>query len=246
MSGCQELYKLMGYNDEGIDGCILFDIETVPLNEAAMYLEPVEAPSNYKDPLKIEEYVRGKEREQLERAALDLDLCRIVAIGSLLPDQDEPEVQLAIDEQDEAEMLRQFFLLADAQHFVGFNILDFDLPILLRRALYLGVQAPYIALDRYRHPRVLDLLQVLSYNGKLKYRSQAFYCKRFRLDVEDYCYDGKDVPQLVARGQIAELKHHVTCDVRQLSALAKRLGYWPHRYSRARAVQSTSLPRETF
>jgi hypothetical protein len=222
----------MGYNDEATHERILFDIETVPLGEAALYLEPVEPPSNYRDPVKIEEFIRTKEREQLERAALDVDLCRVVAIGSMLPDSDQPTVQLALDEKDEREMLELFFTLAEACLFIGFNILDFDLPILLRRALYLNVEAPYIALDRYRHPRVQDVLQILTWNGKLKYRSQAFYCKRFGLPVEDDDVQGAEIPLLVATGRIDALVHHVRCDVLQVRALAQRLGHWPNGASR--------------
>ena len=217
----------MGYDDEGAHERILLDIETAPLGDAGLYLEPVEPPANYRDPLKIEEYIRTKQREQLERAALDVDLCRVVAIGSMLPDSETPNVQLALDEKDEAEMLALFFALAESCLFVGFNVLDFDLPVLLRRALYLEVEAPYVALDRYRHPRVLDVLQKLTWNGKLKYRSQHFYCRRFGLTVEDDEFDGIHVPQLVATGQIDAVIRHVTCDVLQVRALAQRLGYWP-------------------
>src|SRR5262245_5216519 len=233
----------MGYDDDASYERILFDIETVPLGEAGLYLEDVEAPSNYRDPLKIEEYIRGKQREQLERAALDVDLCRVVAIGSMLPDSDQPNVQLAVDEKDEREMLELFFTLAQQCFFVGFNILDFDLPVLLRRALYLNVDVPYVALDRYRHPRVLDVLQKLTWNGKLKYRSQSFYCRRFGLPVEDDEHEGSDVPALVASGRIDALVHHVRCDVLQVRALAIRLGLWPTAGNSFAGVKSVKTDR---
>lgn len=217
----------MGYDDEHALTRIILDIETAPLAEAAQYLEPVEAPSNYKDPVKIEEYVRTKQREQLARAALDPDLCSVIAIGVLTPEASEPFVMLAKHEQEEASMLRAFFQKSAEDSFVGFNILDFDLPVLLRRALYLGVAAPQIALDRYRHPRVLDVMQLLSFNGKLRYRSAAFYCKRLGLAVEDDVHDGVDIPVLAAQGRWDEITHHVACDVCQVQGLARRLGFWP-------------------
>jgi len=217
----------MGYDDEHAIGALLLDIETAPLADAAQYLEPIEAPSNYKDPTKIEEYVRTKQREQLERASLDLDLCQVIAIGVMEPTNRDPFVMLAKSAADERTMLTAFFKQLDEDRLVGYNILEFDLPILLRRALYLGVPAPHLQLDRYRHPRVLDVLQILSYNGRLKYRSQAFYCRRFGIAVDDDEHEGADMPQLFADGRWDDIARHVSCDVLQLRALAVRLGVWP-------------------
>jgi len=217
----------MGYDDEHAIGSLLLDIETAPLADAAAYLEPIEAPSNYKDPIKIEEFIRTKQREQLERASLDLDLCQVIAIGVMQASNRDPFVMLAHDTSEEALMLRAFFKQLDEDRLVGYNILEFDLPVLLRRALYLGVPAPHLQLDRYRHPRVLDVLQILSYNGRLKYRSQHFYCRRFGIDVEDDAHDGASIPQLFAEGRWDEIAHHVASDIRQARALAQRLGFWP-------------------
>jgi|SRR5262245_7272872 len=216
----------MGYDDEHAIGSVLLDIETAPLSDAAQYLEPIDAPANYKDPIKIEEYVRTKQREQLERAALDVDLCQVVAIGVMQQNGPDPFVMLARDVTDEASMLRAFFAKLDQERIIGFNVLDFDLPVLLRRALYLDIDAPIIQLDRYRHPRVLDLMQLLSYNGKLKYRSQNFYCRRFGIDIEDDAHEGASIPLLFAEGRWDEIAHHVACDIKQLQALARRLGFW--------------------
>jgi len=218
----------MGYDDEHATSRIILDIETAPIDSVAAYIEPADAPSNYKDPVKIEEFVRTKEREQIERAALDVDLCRVIAVGVMLPTGD-PIVRLARTEDEEAGILRTLFALTDEATFVGFNILDFDLPVLLRRALYLNVDAPTIALSKYRHPRVLDLMQYLSYDGKLRYRSQAFYCRRFGIDVMDDETDSSRVPELFAAGRFDAVIEHVRCDVLQVSGLAARLGFWPIR-----------------
>jgi len=217
----------MGYDDEHAGNRIILDIETAPIAGVAAYIEPADAPSNYKDPAKIEEYVRAREREQIERAALDVDLCRVIAIGVMLPASLTPLVRLAHSEEDEAGMLRNFFALTEDASFVGFNILDFDLPVLLRRALYLGIDAPAISVGKYRHPRVLDLMQMLSYDGKLRYRSLAFYCRRFGIAAKDDAFDGAHVPALFAAGQFEDVIEHVRCDVLQVAGLAARLGHWP-------------------
>jgi hypothetical protein len=59
----------------------VFDIETVRLAEAETYLEPPKPRANLKDPAKIAADVTEKTTALLERAALDPDLCRIVAVG---------------------------------------------------------------------------------------------------------------------------------------------------------------------
>src|SRR5262245_47562842 len=129
----------MGYNDEHA-GRIILDIETAPLPDAATYLEAVEPPVNYKDPVKIEEFIRNKQREQLERASLDVDLCQVIAIGLMTPRDTDPLVMLG-QYHSEVDMLTNAFTLIDESMIVGFNILDFDLAVLLRRALYLGIEA---------------------------------------------------------------------------------------------------------
>jgi hypothetical protein len=217
---------MMGYDDEHASRRLILDIETAPIDNVAAFIEPADAPSNYRDPLKIEEYVRTKEREQIERAALDVDLCRVIALGVMVSPDSVPLVRLAHDETDERNMLQMFFNLSDEAFFLGFNILDFDLPVLLRRALYLQVNAPRIALDKYRHPRVIDLMQELSWNGKIRYRSLAFYCRRFGISATDDDVESRRVPELFAAEQFDAVKEHVRCDVLQVAGLAARLGHW--------------------
>ena len=60
---------------------VVLDLETVAVSEAAEYLDTIEAPSNYKDPAKIDAYLDAKRKDLLAKAALDIDLARIVAIG---------------------------------------------------------------------------------------------------------------------------------------------------------------------
>jgi hypothetical protein len=79
----------MGYNNENAARYV-FDIETAPLPEAVDYLEPAEPPANYKDPEKIAAYISSKNAENLDRCGLDVDLCRVVAIGLMNERMDRP------------------------------------------------------------------------------------------------------------------------------------------------------------
>lgn len=211
----------MGLDSENA-GRICFDIECCPLDDAAEYLEPATAPANYTKPDTIAAYVAKANAEALGRCSLDPDLCRIVAIGW----QDEGATTCAMTTERiaESELLASFWQVFNAHHFVGYNCLAFDLPVLLRRSLYLGVKAPSIQLDRFRHPQVTDLMQVLSYNGALKFRGLSFYAKRMGLTSDPDVLTGADIGQAVKDGNWAGIAQHVKADVQKTAALAGRLG----------------------
>ena len=205
---------------------LVFDIETVPLSDVAEYLtEPVEAPANYKDPLKIASYIAEATQRQIEKAALDLDLCEIAAIGIGLPLAAYAQTRGTTPEED---MLRGFWrFVQNIQHdggiLVGFNCLTFDLLILLRRSLYLGIETPVISVDKYRHEGVVDLADMLTFGGRMTWRSLAFYCRRFGIPYDD-TIDGAEVPGLVQAGRWADVEAHVRADVAATTALAARIG----------------------
>ena len=72
--------------------------DNAAIGNAADYLEPATAPANYKDADKIAAYIAEAQAKALDRAALDLDLCRIVAVGFMAAGDAEPTVLLARDE----------------------------------------------------------------------------------------------------------------------------------------------------
>jgi DNA polymerase III epsilon subunit-like protein len=212
----------MAYNNQSAK-YVVFDLETVSLPECAQYLDLPKAPSNWKDPAKIKAHCDEKAQEQLENAGLDPDLCQIVAIGWMEEGSTIPTV-LSQAITSEADMLTAFWRHLDDRATVGFNNLGFDLPVLLRRSVYLGVHAPVLNLDRYRTPH-LDLQQRLSYNGLLKYRGLGWYCRRFGIcqDFTDTA-TGKDIAALVASESWADVILHCQNDVLRTNALATRLG----------------------
>lgn len=223
----------MGYNSENIAEALhvpvrwlAFDIETCPMPECQQYLtEPIEAPSNYKDPFKIAAYIEEKRRTQIEKAALDLDLCEIVAIG--WQDADEAGQVLTREHFSERALLTHFWQAAwDVRPLLGFNCLHFDLPVLLRRSLYLNVHAPKLQIDKYRHDGVIDVADVLTYNGRMPWRSLGFYAKRFGLAYDDRV-DGERISQLVAEQRWSEIAEHCMGDVTTTTALAQRIGCVP-------------------
>lgn len=210
---------------------LIVDLETAPIEDAEQYLtDPVSAPANYKDPEKIASYIADARQQQLGKCALDPDLCRMVAIGWCYSDRSEPVVMGAENARTERWLLEQFWdnaiaPLGGIRTLITFNGHRFDLPVLMRRSLYLGIRHPALNIDKYRSPHK-DLMSVLTYNGVLQAHSLKFYCARFGIPVDDVL-TGKDIGQLVKDGKWADVLAHCKADVLATKALATRLGVLP-------------------
>jgi hypothetical protein len=216
----------------GADGVVV-DIETCPIDGVMDYfdtakLSAIEPPKNYtKDEAKADYIARETERikrEHIEKAALDPDLCRVAVLGWFDVAATEPVLMQCRDEAEETIALGAFWsTLNTGCQVLGFNILTFDLPVLYRRSLYLGVRTPFMQREKFRHARVLDLLDILCEQGRLKMRSVSFYCKRFGIPNDD-TVKGKDVPKLIAEGQWDAVVSHCRHDLFTERAIAVRLG----------------------
>ena len=150
----------------------------------------------------------------------------VVAIGYMLPDG-SITVHTGED-NDERDLLVDFWTTYRGLHpctLVGFNSFGYDIPVLLRRSRYLGIDAPNISLDRYRSPHI-DLMQRLSFNGAIRAHSLSFYSKRHGIEQDDP-YSGKDIAALVAAGDWAAVRHHCYSDVKETALLAVREGVLP-------------------
>lgn len=200
---------------------IVVDIATAPIADAAQFHEPVSAPGNYKDPEKIAAYVREKEAEQADRGALDMDLCRISGIGfQRAIEQDNPAVWLFKDEESERHGMDMFADAISGETLVSYNGLKFDWPILMRRALYLGVSFPAINLDRFKSNHI-DLYAKLTNSGTLSGHSLRFYAARLGwLDLEK-TLSGAEEAQIFQHQRWAELESSIRHDVTATMRLAK-------------------------
>ena len=70
----------------------------------------------------------------------------------------------------------------------------------------------------------IDLMEKLSFNGRIKAHSLAFYCKRFGIPHDD-TLKGEDMPALAVAGEWEKIRAHVLDDVTSTYLLAQRLGY---------------------
>jgi uncharacterized protein YprB with RNaseH-like and TPR domain len=205
---------------------IIVDVETIPHPDAHQWADPVRAARNLKDPAKIEADLKEKAEKQADEFGLDPDTNRIVALGVHVVGRSEPEVFLAKDEFEEREaILRPFWdlyrSLRDVR-LVTFNGFKFDLPVLMRRSMYLDVPHPTLNIDRYRSEHI-DLWQRLSYNGAISARSLKFYARRMGFTTLDKV-DGSQIAQLVKDEKWSEVHDHCLSDIGLTHALANRLG----------------------
>jgi hypothetical protein len=203
---------------------IILDLETAAIGDADQYIEPADAPANYKDPLKIAEHVASATAKAVDRCGLDPDLCRIVALGWMRANDGQPEVRVCKTETEERDTLERFWLdyAIDEPALVTFNGLKFDIPVLMRRSLYLRVPHPSVSLDRYRTPHI-DLFNRLTFNGAITGHSLKFYLSRFGIANDDLT-SGKDIAALVKAGDWNAVRDHCASDVLSTKQLAERIG----------------------
>ena len=223
----------MGYDGHNADAIVL-DLEAVARPGLEALLDPVNAPANYKDAEKIAAKKQEKLQALIDRAALDVNLCRIVALGV-----QAGGVTTVTAFKTEAEEVEGLKLLAGAIDLTGrgglrriitFNGLHYDLLVLQQRARILGVRFPTIDVGApWRNPNT-DLMQVLSFNGATAKHSLDFYCRVFGIedDPEDTdaikAVTGADIGLLVSDGRWDLVTGHCRHDVRKTTKLAQRLG----------------------
>lgn len=215
---------------------LMTDIETVPVDGALAFIEPIKIPANYTNPDTIEAYRQKK----IAECSLDPDLCRMVALGFRLQGETETRAFIATTEDEERELLQRYWAFFGAAHdrsktgvaMAGLNLNEFDFPILMRRSHYLGVKTPKFRTGRYAYqrPQVVDLYDTLTmdYNRCFGHpRPKEWYVRRWGLNVPEDPHTGADVGRLVQEGNWDAVLHHVKTDVDVEVAMAQWLGLWP-------------------
>jgi DNA polymerase elongation subunit (family B) len=161
---------------------LFFDIETEANPEALALMPEPQAPGNYKDEAKIAAYIAEKKAEQIERAALDADYGRVIAVAWKIdhkPTESRVEIQGYCDERD---IISSFWDQFSAQNAIccGYNVIGFDLPYLMRRSFDLEIKVPMIPdLRKYQTHPTLDLMGVLY--GWQNFKGLKFVAQRYGL-----------------------------------------------------------------
>jgi len=204
---------------------LIIDIATAPLEDVDTYLEPPMADKRLKDPAKIEADLAEKITEARERAALDLDLLRITAIGVAHTDRIGLDVWLCCTMEDERAALQRLAVALKDDYgglvpLVTWNGHGYDLPALMRRAKWLREPFPILSTDRYKSIN-RDLMLEMSDRDPKRYRSLNFYIRRQGwTDLIEKPLSGADEAKVHQTGQWAELDVSVRRDVEALRRLA--------------------------
>lgn len=189
---------------------LFFDIETEANPDALALMPEPQAPGNYKDADKIAAYVAEKRAEMVERAALDADYGKIVAIGVKHDLGPVTSQLLAGEYTTEDDLIRWFwthYSNAKGQS-CGYNIIGFDLPYLMRRSLDLGIKPSMIpGLRRYQTRPTLDLMMVLY--GWQNFKGLKFVTQRYGLDNPLPDLDGSQVATMDANTLRAYVENDV-------------------------------------
>ncbi len=193
---------------------LVLDVATCPLDGAADWLPAVRAARNLKDPQKIAADIADRTAAQQDGMGLDFDLCRISAIG--VWDLSDPDysccVEIAATEQQEYVALKDWADEFRGYALITYNGIAFDMPLIERRLLYLGLEPMSWNLDKYRTNHI-DLFQKLSGGDKTRYRSLEFYAKRLGWTDLVKPLTGAQEATALKDGKIEELRASVAHDV---------------------------------
>jgi hypothetical protein len=231
---------------------VIVDVETFPIHDADQYitttfvppldLDAIVAASNLVDPVKIAADIQKKRaaalvaheaairqaladyENQWHACSLDPDLCRVVCICYAYHDSDRVECHVCRTEEDERMGLESFWRNTKGHLYVSFGGSHFDLRVIVRRSLYLGIKHQRVNVDRYRSEH-RDMQAILTDNGATqpKGKSVSFYCSRFNIENDD-SIKGENIAGLVKAGDWASVESHCRSDVAKEKQLAQRLG----------------------
>ena len=201
---------------------IYFDIETTCNDASIQFMKEPRAPKNYKDPEKIAKSIASQKQEQIEKAALDPDHGKIIAIAIKEDDGEIVPKVIGVDVENEIQLINWFWrkFAEHRSYSCGYNILGFDLPYLLRRSFALNIKLPEQApiLARYRTTPILDLMAVF-YNWERATKGLKWICKRYGIvnDLPDF--DGSEVANM----GLDSVRMYVANDVYLVYELWKRM-----------------------
>ena len=231
---------------------LVFDIETYKDTSDENYIAwktaGVRVPSNYKDPVKIAEYVANEKADLVNKFGLSPLTGKIILIGVLTDNEAtavpsdawslfEPEDskqywmrQLALPEHSEKEIISEFWDIVarnrmnDGEPMITYNGKQFDLPYLLHRSAILGIQPRFTlpmnkALSKYDNSTHLDLFNWFGSGSLVEWS--------YRLGLTNSLQrDGGEIGGWYEAGQIELIKGKNAIDLFQCAEIYKRVRAW--------------------
>jgi len=200
---------------------IALDIETIPnLAAVALMPEPEVKLGNLKDPAKIAEKIAEAKRDLTDKAALDPLTARVACFAcvGMVGDEMKEHMQVATAATDDAErdVVQSIMRVLgyDECRIVTWNGIGFDLPMIYKRAMILGVDpgafgAPPLATwtKRYSMEHHYDLMQLWTGGGSHEY-AKLDTVARLVLGASKVEFDATTIAALIeteeGRAQVAE------------------------------------------
>lgn len=212
------------------------DIETVPNLEMIDFLPEIKPPGNMSKPETIAKWISenlaSAQKEQYDRMALDMCLAKIRAIGIKDLDTGEKLIWTVNNVEQEIYALQRFW----QTHFehrgqiVGFNILAFDLPILLWRSMMLDEVRPKLVIGGRYDKDIIDLYDLLTLRnnrlGSMAGLGLKPVCKMLGIPNPLPEVEGSQVEDMSDEEVVAYLGN----DLDMTEALFWRMGGGYHRY----------------
>jgi len=227
---------------------IYLDIETIPGQQSWLADEiraSLSAPSNYKDPDKIQAYIDEAFEAALDKTVFDGAYAHIVCISVAIDDA-EPISFYSETPQTEKEMLAEFMSFinqpmhksgfTDNKRIIGHNVQGFDIPMLRKRCTILGVPvSSFIPLES-------KPWDGNPYDTMMKWDSRNFcsldkLLKAFGLG-EKGDTNGSMVYQMWKNGKHEEIKKYCEEDVIKVRKLYKKMTFEDLENYTASAVSS--------
>ena len=228
---------------------LFFDTETQANPESLSSMPEPEAPGNLRDPEKIAAAIEAKKLELIEKAALDPDYGKVLSVGFTVSNVQQDYTCLITGDVDsaehivtESEVIDRFWSAFDNCNgaCVGYNILSFDLPFLIRRSFAIGVKPPATLpfMVKFRNEPVTDLYPIL-YNWQPG-KSLKLVAKLYGLTVLAPDVDGS----MVAKMTPGELWKYQISDVYLVQQLYNRMNGFYFDHPLERSMYQTLLSAE--
>ena len=234
---------------------IYFDIETIPAQkpsdiallreESDREIYMIKAPSNYKDEVKIAEYIAAKRVEieasfddRYRKTSFDGAMGQIVCISYAINDSEPVNLYAYNNGVGEDDLIAAFYrdikLHYDPSNqqrpvFIGHNILNFDLRFLFQRSVMLGIKPPMMIPFKAKpwDDSVFDTMTAWAGVGNRV--SLAKLCNVFGLAAKGSEIgeeiDGSKVWDFVKAGRIEEVSTYCGGDVVRTREIYKRLTF---------------------
>lgn len=215
---------------------IVIDCETIPCQLPGIreeFIAAVQAPGTFKRADSIAEWLRENREAEAEKAWLntsfDGGLGQICVIGWAIGDEPPMSYQVSdLSPAAETKLLEDFFCVildANPGHFIGHNIIGFDLKMLWKRAMVLGVKPPWIF---PRNPKpwseaVSDTMLMWDPDQRAG-NSMDKICRLLGIPGKG-AISGADVWPMVQAGRFDEVAAYCKGDVRRTRAMYRRMTF---------------------